>query len=80
MKTICKLPDLANSFKLLKISVELEGIKDGGIIGIAIQCNLKNGNLGEVIKMIRESAADNRKMMEDIVGEKLLMDIETVKL
>lgn len=79
MKTNIKdFPDLGNSMKLLKISVELEGVTGGGIIGMAIQNSLRNDRLNNTLKMIREMARDNFKMMQGIIGEDLLNDILTV--
>lgn len=82
MKTHIKdFPDLGNSAKLLKISVELENkVQNGGIIGMAIYSGLRKGNIKEVIKMIRGQAEDNRPMMEEIIGNELLNDILTVKI
>lgn len=81
MKTYNSFPDLANSFKLLKISVELESTVDkGGIIGMAINNGLRDKKIKQTIQMIRECHEDNKKMIEEIIPGELLNDILTVKI
>ncbi len=73
-------PDLANSAKLLKISVELEAVPEDTIFGVAIKNGLKEKKLKQVIKMIREQSNDNYLMLRNIVGKSLMEDIETVDI
>lgn len=80
MGILTNLPDLGNAAKLLKISVELEGVKDGGVIGMAIQSGLREKRLRSTLKMIQEQAQDNPKLMAEILGEELLNDCLTVKI
>lgn len=77
-----QLPDLGNAAKLLKISVQLEGITDqkGGMIAAAIQSGLRNRNLKGVVKMLRSMHQDNEKCIAGILGTDLLNDILTVKI
>jgi hypothetical protein len=74
-----KLPDLAKSFKLLKISTELEVCRGDSIFAHSIREGLrKPKNLIPVIKMIQDQAKSNRGLVEHIVGVELLKEIETI--
>lgn len=76
------LPDLGNSAKLLKISVELENVTEqkGGMIAAAIQSGLRNRNIKGVVKMLRSMYEDNQSCIRDILGTDLLKAVLTVKL
>jgi hypothetical protein len=80
MQTLSSLPDLANSFKLVKISIALEDITEakGGMIAAAIQSGLRNRNIKGVVKMLRSMYADNDKMILYILGNDLTNDVLTV--
>lgn len=78
MLKIGELPDLANSFKLLKISCDLEDVLPDSVLGIAIHEGLKRKALKEIITMVKEQGRDNRKMVVDIIGEELMKQIETL--
>jgi hypothetical protein len=80
MKNIKSFPDLANSARLIKISVELEDVPDTSVMGMAIQIGLREDRLRDVIKMIQSQAGDNRPLMVEIVGEDLLKAIENVNI
>ena len=81
MPQLRELPDLAHSFKLLKISIELEGSKGDSIFAHAIREGLrKPKNLKPVIQMIKDQANDNPELVSDIIGENLLNDIQKIKL
>lgn len=80
MKNLSTFPDLGNSAKLLKISVSLEGVKDAGLIGAAIYKGLRDGQVKELVKMLREMHEDNPGLVGEILGKELLNDILTVKI
>lgn len=71
-----QLPDLGRAAKLLKISVELEGVDPETILGYSILKGLRDGKLGEVIKMVKDQIPDNKKMLSEIIGNDLLKEIE----
>lgn len=63
--------------KLLDISMELESVPQESIMGMAIQIALRENKLGECLKMILDRAEDNRPMMAGIIGDPLLVKIES---
>lgn len=79
MNNLKDFPDLGRSAKLLKISVELESIPQDNIIGSSIVAELRKKNLKGCLKMIWSMSEDNRNLMEEIIGKKLLEEIESLK-
>lgn len=77
MTQLRELPNLADAFKLLKISIELENVPDNTIMGAAILKGVRDGKVKQVVQMIKDQAADNRSGMVEILGESLMNDIET---
>jgi lipoprotein NlpI len=82
MKTITKLPDLANSAKKLKVMIDLMEVLDHTTFwGASIQQSIWNRvPANEVIKTIQESARDNAKMVENVIGTELLQTIQSIQL
>lgn len=75
---LTNLPDLGRSARILKISLNLESVPCTTLIGIAIQKGLRENNLRGTIAMIKDNAKDNRDMVADILGGKLLKEIESL--
>lgn len=71
MSTTCKLPNLASSLGLLKLSLDLMNVTHDSIFAEAVRTGSKN-NLRETISMIKMQAADNYPMVRDIIGQELL--------
>ena len=81
MAQLRELPNLAHSFKLLKISIELEDAQGDSIFAHSIREGLrKPKNLLPVIKMVKDQAKDNPKLVSDIIGENLLNDIQKITI
>lgn len=79
MKTLSKLPDLANSARLLKISLDLEDIKEDNIFGYSIKKALREKkDLRGILQMIREQYQDNPDLLNKIMGQRLMEDINKV--
>jgi len=75
MRTITTLPDLARSAKLLKLSVDLGMIPPENMIQITIHDYLKQGKIMGCLSFIMEGITDNKEMMKQSIGEKLVMEI-----
>ncbi|MCA0397310.1 MAG: hypothetical protein LCH51_07895 [Bacteroidetes bacterium] len=60
-----------NEMLIAKLKVS----KKNSVIGIAIQNGIENGSAVEVVDFIRSQAADNRPLMEDVIGKKALAEI-----
>lgn len=78
-KSLYTFPDLGKAAKVLKIAVELEGVKPDSIFGVAIYNGLREHRTKDVVNMILDQAKDNRKMVAEIVGENLLCEIESLE-
>jgi len=68
--------DKGNAAALLWIEVELENISTDTLNGLAIVTGIKKNKFKETLKMIMESARDNRPEMEKLLGTELLTRIE----
>lgn len=78
MKTQTKLPDLAASFARMKTLLELEEkVNTNTILGYAIKKGFidKIPNV-EIIQMIKDQIADNRKAVENCIPEYIVRSIE----
>lgn len=69
------LPDLGKSFKLLKISMELESIPDTSLFAHCVLEGVRQRRLVETIRTIQAEAKENYERMETIIGRDLLRDI-----
>lgn len=74
---ITKLPDMAKSFQIMRIIDELPTATNHHSLlgGSIIHACLTKQPANEIIKMIKEAAADNYDMMCDTVGERLCNEI-----
>jgi hypothetical protein len=63
------------SLLIADIAVQLQYIPNNSFMGIAIKEGARE-RPKDCIKMVREQALDNRTLISDIVGEKLLQKIE----
>jgi hypothetical protein len=67
-------PDLAESMKLLKFSVELEGVDSNTIFGHCIKEWLREKkSIRELVKTIQEQAMDNYHMVLETIGDEHLL-------
>lgn len=78
MKKLMELPDIAKSFQHIKLVIDLEAIPQNSVFAIAIIRGIKENKANEVIQMIKEQAQDNRNLVAEIIGEKLLTQIENI--
>lgn len=69
--TLTSLPNLASSFGLLKLSIDLMNINHDSIFAESVRQGAKD-NLRETIQMIKDQAADNYPLTCDIIGYELL--------
>lgn len=74
MKTTTN-PFPRNPAEVLTIQDELMDLPEGGLFTEAIRLGAKS-NLNGTLRMIREQAKSNRPYMVEIIGEKLLKEIE----
>ena len=77
MSTICRLPDLAKTFKMMKIIDQLPTKADHNTLFGAsiINACLTKQQPAEIIKMIRQSAEDNYSLVAAVIGEDLTNEI-----
>lgn len=64
-----------NPAEILIIQDELMDLPEGGLFTDSIKLAAKS-NLNGTLRMIREQAKSNRPYMVEIIGEKLLKEIE----
>ena len=70
------LPDIGKAAQLLKFSVEIpEQIKGEGFLQSAIVQGIYDGKIKQVVKEVKQMAADNYSVMEEIIGKELLNEI-----
>lgn len=80
MSIKCTIADMHQAALYTSISNRLKRFRNNSILGNAIEIGVKNNKIVETIKTIRSQAVDNRQSVEDIVGEKLLLDILKVQI
>jgi hypothetical protein len=76
METLTKLPDLALSFKLLKLSLDIENKAnmeaEKSILGYAIAKAYRDKvNYKQIINTLKSQSEDNFDTVSDIFGEDL---------
>lgn len=69
----------AHSLLIADLSVQLQHIPNNSFIGIAVKTSAKE-NPVECIRMVQSQSRDNRLLMSDVIGEKLLRKIENLEV
>lgn len=78
MKQLTELPDIAKSFQKVKLLIDLEAIPQNSVFSLAVVKGIREHKVKEVLQMIKDQAQDNRKLVAEIIGEKLLTQIENL--
>lgn len=77
--TLSALPDLAKSFAVLKIAIDLRNVVPYSAIAVSIHKGLEgNKNPMPVIAMLYDQIKDNRELMVQEIGEELVASIENL--
>lgn len=72
------LADVPKSIKLLKISVDIEDLKDDQLFARQVKTLGRDNRLKQALQMIYDCYHQDKEMVTEIIGEELIHDILSV--
>lgn len=72
------LPDVPKSIKLLKISVDIEDLKDDYLFARQVKTLVRENQLKQALQMVYDCYHQDYKMVTEIIGKELIQDILSV--